>query len=349
MDNGQVEEAGRPSVEPSRAVAPRGEKISSRDLKIGTSGVAFGNAGEMIAFANLMQTAGEAVPAPFRNNAGACLAVISDSVAFGIHPFALARMAYFVSGNLAYMAQAISAIITARAPIKRRPKYEWTGEAGEMVCTVTVETTDGEVITHVSPKKKEITTQNSPLWKSDPRQQLGYYTVRSMARLHFPDVLMGIYDVDEAASFRREVEEKRSSIAERLPGSGPVIDGAHIDREVKGEEEARPGPEPTTVTIHEAEDRIEEAEVVEEWNGGLAGVPGTEHGLMAQIRDALDNAVTKNEIEAAYSEFEGAVEAASEAGQAFAGKLLEERRAAYTNSLPAAIEAKKGGKAAKLL
>ncbi|WP_407951427.1 recombinase RecT [Plesiomonas shigelloides] len=40
-------------------------------------------------------------------------------------------------------------------------------------------------------------TRNSTLWADDPKQQLAYLAVKRWARLYTPDVIMGVYSVDE--------------------------------------------------------------------------------------------------------------------------------------------------------
>lgn len=358
------------AVAEAPAAQPPANRMSARDLKVGTNSIAFANAGEMLAFARLMSEAGDAVPVQFRGKPGACLAVISDAVTFGMQPFQLARQAYFVNGMLAYMAQAISAIIIARAPIKSRPKYEWKGEGGDLECTVTVvDRETGETITHTSPKKKEIKVQNSPLWVSDPRQQMGYYTVRSMARLHFPEVLMGIYDLDEAATFRREIEAERpSSLASRLPGpqagqEARVIDSGHIDRETgskpasdapSGLGEAKMGDVGITgdvggtgdegLTLTEGDvgvtGQIGAARVVEPYDGETVleraardwGVPETGIDLVRRLYEALHEAANRAEVEAAYALFADEVDAASEPVQKFCADLYQQALAAYPES-----------------
>ena len=46
----------------------------------------------------------------------------------------------------------------------------------------------GQWVDYESPEIGKIPTKNSPLWKSDPAQQLFYFAARSLARRHFPDV-----------------------------------------------------------------------------------------------------------------------------------------------------------------
>ena len=63
---------------------------------------------------------------------------------------------------------------------------------------------EGEEVPLESPEIGKIQPKNSPLWKTDPDQQLGYYTIRAWARRHRPDVLLGVYDREEAATMSRE-------------------------------------------------------------------------------------------------------------------------------------------------
>lgn len=183
------------------ALVERGT-MKAREISVGKFGINFSNAAEVMAFAKMMATSGPAVRPVFRDNSGACLALIDDAIRFGVSPYFLARKAYFVNDQLAYEAQVIAAVVIARAPILDRPSYQFTGSGADLQCTVTVTSRSGEVISHTSPKFKDIQPKNSPLWKTDPEQQIGYYTVRAMARRHFPDVLGGVYDLEEAYAAR---------------------------------------------------------------------------------------------------------------------------------------------------
>lgn len=220
--------------------------LKARDMKIGSAGINFTNAAEVMAFANMMSQADTAVRKQFRNNPGACLAIIDDSIRFGMSPFFLARKAYVVSGEIAYEAQAVAAIIIARAPIKDRPDYEYSGTGDAMKCKVTVETITGKRITQESPAIKDITIKNSPLWASDPQQQLGYYTVRALARRHFPDVLGGIYDVEEAQAARaRDITPAQEDEPERQKSKlGAMLEAGRI-AQAQAAEAAKTAPAAT--------------------------------------------------------------------------------------------------------
>ncbi|ROU10482.1 enterohemolysin [Kluyvera ascorbata] len=43
----------------------------------------------------------------------------------------------------------------------------------------------------------DITTRNSPLWKTAPKQQIAYLAVKYWARLYCPEVILGVYSPDE--------------------------------------------------------------------------------------------------------------------------------------------------------
>ena len=98
---------------------------------------------------------------------------------------------------------------------------EFAGEADKRTCRVWAELSDGTgIVEYVSPKFHAINPKNSPLWKNDPDQQLFYFSVRAFARRHFPDVMQGIFTVDEmtdnADSINVEARHKPGRIAERV-------------------------------------------------------------------------------------------------------------------------------------
>jgi hypothetical protein len=177
------------------------ERKINRDIadtiEVGKGGINFQNAGELMEFARMMSASGSAVPKHLRGQPGACLGILDDAVRFGVNPYALGRQSYFVNDQLAYQAQVFMAIINAHAPLKTRPDIRYEGEGQEMRATVTGTFRDGAEREYKSPRIADIQPKNSPLWKSDPGQQLAYYSLRAFARRWCPEVIMGIHDVDE--------------------------------------------------------------------------------------------------------------------------------------------------------
>jgi hypothetical protein len=112
-------------------------------------------------------------------------------------PFAVASKSFFVNDRMAYEAQLVIAVINARAPLVGRLHYDYEGEGNGLICRVTGRLRGDDRDKTVVQDFASITVKNSPLWKQAPRQQLGYYTARLWARLHCPEVLLGVYAEDE--------------------------------------------------------------------------------------------------------------------------------------------------------
>lgn len=184
---------------------------------VGGSSIAPQNLGEVVRFAEVMCKADIALPKHLRGNAGACMAVALQALEWQMSPFAVASKSYAVNGAIAYEAQLIAAVVNTRSGIQGRLKYHFEGEGAAMTCRV-VGILDGEECEYVSPTIGSITTKNSPLWKSDSQQQLGYFSARSWARRHCPEVILGVYDREEVEQFRgsENARDVTPSLAERL-------------------------------------------------------------------------------------------------------------------------------------
>lgn len=162
----------------------------------------------MVAFSDFMSKAVITVPKHLQGNSGDCLAVTMQAMQWGMNPFAVAQKTHLVGGNLGYEAQLVNAVIIARAPIIGRPNYEWFGDWSK-VDGKTNKAHDVGVRVWVTikgesePRTLEIsmaqvgTVRNSPNWANDPKQQIAYLVIKKFARLHFPDVILGVYTDDE--------------------------------------------------------------------------------------------------------------------------------------------------------
>jgi hypothetical protein len=183
----------------------------------GGSSIAPQNLGEVVRFAEVMCKADIALPKHLRGNAGACMAVALQALEWCMSPFAVASKSYSVNGQIAYEAQLIMAVINTRSGIEGRLKFRFEGEGGERVC-IAYGKLDGEELEVRSPKFKDITPKNSPLWKSDPDQQHCYYTARAWGRRYTPEVILGVYDRDEVEQFRNSenARDVTPSLQERL-------------------------------------------------------------------------------------------------------------------------------------
>lgn len=162
----------------------------------------------MVSFADFMSKAAITVPKHLQGQPGDCLAVTMQAMQWGMNPFAVAQKTHIVNGNLGYEAQLINAVIISKAPIVGRPDYEWYGDWSK-VDGKTCKAHDIGVRTWVTikgdstPRVIDVSfaqvgnVRNSPLWVNDPKQQIAYLATKKLARLHFPDVILGVYSEDE--------------------------------------------------------------------------------------------------------------------------------------------------------
>lgn len=207
--------------------------MDSVGISTGSAGakIAPQNLAEVVKFAEVMCRADIALPKHLRGNAGACMAVALQALEWQLSPFAVASKSYAVNGAIAYEAQLIAAVVNTRSGIKGRLRYRYDGSGNDLTCTVTGILDDQEC-EYTTPPIGSITTKNSPLWKSDPQQQLGYFAARSWARRHCPEVILGVYDRDEAEQFRgpENAKDVTPSVMDRLKAQKAT-------REAEGERE----------------------------------------------------------------------------------------------------------------
>ncbi len=163
---------------------------------------------KMLSFAQMMSTSKITIPKHLQGNAGDCFAIVMQSMQWGMNPFAVAQKTHLVNGVLGYEAQLVNAVINSRAPITTRLNYEWFGEWANVNGKTSNSDDVGVTVYAVMQGETEPRTlsismaqvgkiRNSPLWESDPRQQLAYLATKRWARLYCPDVILGVYTADE--------------------------------------------------------------------------------------------------------------------------------------------------------
>lgn len=163
------------------------------------------------AFAEVMAQGKATVPAHLAGKPADCLAIALQAAQWGMNPYAVAQKTHLVNGVLGYEAQLVNAVITSSTAVQGRFKYDYGGDWGKFKPGVANAANEkglfvrvgavlrGETeITWGEPLYMEfVTTRNSPLWKTAPKQQLAYLAVKYWARLYCPDVILGVYSPDE--------------------------------------------------------------------------------------------------------------------------------------------------------
>lgn len=174
-----------------------------------------GNMQRLMALAEMMADSKVTVPKHLQGNKGDCMAIIIQATNWGMNPFACAQKTHLVNGTLGYEAQLVNAVVCASGAITGDGfTYEYKGEGASMECRVGAtkrgksEITWGEWLCIGL-----VTTRNSPLWKTNPKQQMGYLQIKNWARSHSPGAIMGVYTTDEL------VEVKEIDVTPPLQGA----------------------------------------------------------------------------------------------------------------------------------
>lgn len=153
---------------------------------------------KLMRIAEFMAAGRMTVPEYLRGNVGDCFAIAMQAMLWNMDPFAVAQKTHIVSGRLGYEAQLVNAVLQRSGAVRDEPTYEYRGDANSLECRVAF-TPRGKADLKFGEwlKISDITTKNSPLWKVNPKQQIGYLQVKNWARAFAPGAILGVYTVDE--------------------------------------------------------------------------------------------------------------------------------------------------------
>lgn len=241
------------------AIEDKIDKVSTGAIEITGGALDLKQMSDVMDFAKLMAISGAAVPKYLQGNPGACLAICSRALRWGMDPFAVAEKSYMVINKgeerIAYESQLVHAVITARAPLKSRLRYEIIGEGDERRCrvwgTFKGEEKPHEYTSETLGKLRDARGKNeygkikgSPLWETQPEVQLAYSSVRQWARLHASETMLGVYTPEEIAEAEpmdvTPVAEHRNEMVHKLQErrlqhtkkTTRGFDHEHVNREV---------------------------------------------------------------------------------------------------------------------
>lgn len=200
----------------------------------------------MMRLADIMAKGRATIPEHLRGSPADCAAVIMQAIQWRMNPFAVAQKTHLVNGALGYEAQLVNAVIQSSGVTRDRFNYEWYGPWEKIigkskVCTAPAKGTKGAadykkeyqfrvpdydlkdedglgvriwatLRGEAKPRVLELllvqaSVRNSPLWATDPKQQLAYLAVKRWTRLYSPDVILGVYTPDELDEGNREARD----------------------------------------------------------------------------------------------------------------------------------------------
>ena len=205
---------------------------------------------DMRQVAEMMANSGPMVPPPFQGSVERCMAIVYLADRWGMDPVAVASQSYIVptkqkgldgeaGERLAFQAQLVAALVHQAPNMVGRLHFTFKGEGTRRYVIVSGKLKgDKRVKTYSSPTIAQITVKNSPLWFSDPDQQLAYYGERAWARRYMPEALMGVYAVDEITV--EDVTPPTEDPLDRAAryGEPEAEDAEFVDLEPSGGEEA---------------------------------------------------------------------------------------------------------------
>lgn len=148
--------------------------------------------------AELMASGKSTVPKHLQGSPADCMAVVMQAIQWQMNPFAVAQKTHIVNGTLGYEAQLVNAVVQSSNAIDGTFHYEFEGNSPAIKCRVgAVLNGDKNVTWGEWLCENTVTTKNSPLWKVNPKQQMGYLQVKNWARLYCPGAILGVYTPDE--------------------------------------------------------------------------------------------------------------------------------------------------------
>jgi len=256
----------------------------------------------MYKLAEMMASSRVTVPDHLKNSPGDCMAICMQSAQWGMNPFSVAQKTHLVGGNLGYEAQLVNAVVSSSKAVKGRFKYEYKDwhpaqetRSKKGGGTYKVDTEAGLVrVGAVLAGETEITwgewlntalvtTKNSPLWNTAPKQQAAYLATKYWARLYCPEVILGVYTADELDN-------------EPLPGKP--------ERDITPPAE-QPEPKPTgaAAMLAAAKQQSQPQESVNTETGEVAPEPEPDYAAIAdRAIFKLESADNLGELQALFAE-----------------------------------------------
>lgn len=153
---------------------------------------------QMQTMATAMAQSKITIPKHLQGNSADCLAIVTQSMQWRMNPFVVAQKTHLVNGTLGYEAQLVNAVVQQSGFIIGRFHYEYRSESQGLECRVgAVIKGESDITWSEWLASKNITTKNSPLWKTNEKQQLGYLQVKNWSRLYCPGAILGVYSDDE--------------------------------------------------------------------------------------------------------------------------------------------------------
>ncbi|HDH7387304.1 TPA: recombinase RecT [Escherichia coli] len=308
---------------------------------------------QLQAVAGLMAQAAVTVPEHLRGNPADCMAIIMQAMQWGMNPYAVAQKTHLVNGVLGYEAQLVNAVISSSNAIVGRFHYEYEGdwskcassreeivtkpakgggtydkkemvrgwtsadEQGLSVRVGAVIRGESEITWGEPVFLSSVITRNSPLWISNPKQQIAYLALKYWARLYCPAVVLGVYTPDEVE--QRTEKEINPAPAQRVSLSDIKSDS------VTTTHSAQESAANIDAMADEFRDRIEATQDVDNAKAVRADIESAKNTLGSALYTELKNkAVKRYHLVDAYNRVEAAINSLPQPGEPDGAERFEE-------------------------
>ena len=145
--------------------------------------------------------ASEIVPKRYQGKPCDCLIALELAARLGVHPLMVMQNVYTVHGTPGMQGQFVIALVNSSGVFATHLEWEYSGEGDARTCTCkATRRADGKpvkLVMSIAIAKAEGWYAQNPKWKNIPDQMLAYRSASWLARLHCPEVLLGLQTVEE--------------------------------------------------------------------------------------------------------------------------------------------------------
>lgn len=181
---------------------------------------------EAPAFAQIVETAktiaqSSIIPTHLRGQLPDIILALAMARAMGENPIIVLQSIYVVSGRASWSAQYLIARVNGsgriRGPIRWREQGDGDGLAVTAYATLTETGEDIQHTVSMQMAHAEGWSRRNPKYKTMPELMLRYRSATLLARLYFPDVLMGLHERYELIDSERDVKPLKITPLPALP------------------------------------------------------------------------------------------------------------------------------------
>jgi hypothetical protein len=180
---------------------------------------------QMYAVARLF-AASQLVPTQYQGQPANCMVALQMAFRMQVDPMMFMQNTYIVHGRPGIEAKLAIALVNSRGPFTGPIQWRFDGEGKKRKCTafathkITEEVCEAEVsweMVEAEGWNKEGRNGQKSKWSTLPDLMFRYRSAMFLARLYCPEVLLGMYSVDELMDVREPVDvTPRKSLSDEV-------------------------------------------------------------------------------------------------------------------------------------